>query len=381
MSDEILKVLRRLISPVLFSLLFTFLLGEIVFRIYTPVELPLPGLGRPDSLLGYTMRPGYRGRQRSREYNVKIRTNSLGLRGTEPDTSQKRKNILILGDSFTFGHGVAEEQTYANCLQEKLDKVEPGAYQVINAGVMGYDNVQELRFLERWERTFHPALVVLAVYPSNDLLDNLLTEETRAMNLQREAESRNFLVRQSRFLWVLKRAAENLKGKARYRHGTDPQAIARSQHLLIPELSAESDPNLAVMDSILAEFQNLAKEHHFIPLVLLIPSRLQFNPSDQVLTTKLIPDYTLDFNRPTSLVEAMADRRKIPCLNLEKCFRGTSAPERCFFKFDKHFNAEGHARTAEFLFQEIFRIASAEDSAEAYDPAEPTQGVSAQPAR
>ncbi len=388
MSVKILNVLLRLIPPALFTLFFTFLLGEIVFRIYTPVELPLPGLGRPDSLLGYTMRPNYTGRQRSREYNVKIRTNSFGLRGGEPDRSPSRKNILILGDSFTFGHGVAEEQTYAHRLQEKLDQVQPGVYQVINAGVMGYDNVQELRFLERYSPVFQPVIAVLSIYPANDLLDNLLPEETRAMNLQGDAENRNYFLRHSRFLWVLNSAAANLKGKARYRRGTDVAALARTQHLLIPELSSLSEPNLAVMDSILAEFQNLAQKHRFVPIVMLIPSRLQFNTSDQTFTAKLIPGYTLDFNRPTSLVETIAARRRILCLNLEKCLRGTSAPERCYFRFDKHFNAEGHARAAEFLFQEILRNTPSGSAAESYRDAaesdvsaENIQGISAPPAR
>jgi hypothetical protein len=388
MAAEILKGLRRSVPPALFTLLCTFLLGEIIFRIYTPVELPLPGLGRPDSLLGYTMRPGYVGRQRSREYNVKIRTNSFGLRGGEPDTSRTRRNILILGDSFTFGHGVAEEQTYAGRLQAQLDSVQPGVYQVINAGVMGYDNVQELRYLERCCPVFQPVIVVLSVYPANDLLDNLLPEEVRAQNLQGDAENRNFFVRHSRFLWVLRSAAANLKGKARYRRGADSEAMARSQHLLIPEFSGISEPYLAAMDSILAEFGNLAQKHRFLPLVMLIPSRLQFNASDQAFTSKLIPNHTLDFNRPTSLVEAIAVRRGIPCLNLEQCLRGTPTPERCYFRFDKHFNAEGHARTAEFLLREILRIAPFENAAETHPAegvsdasADPTQGVSPQPAR
>ena len=108
-------------------LLVTFVLSELVFRIYTPVELPVQGLNDPHPILGYKMKPNYLGRQRSREYDVVVRTNSLGLRGSELLPRQSyTKRILILGDSFTFGHGAVEDESFGE-LAEAVGRTGPGS--------------------------------------------------------------------------------------------------------------------------------------------------------------------------------------------------------------------------------------------------------------
>lgn len=79
--------------------------------------------------------------------------------------------VLMLGDSVTFGPGVAPEQTFSKVLERDLQAHDPsGRYEVLNAGVVGYNTVQELTLFREVGRRYHPDLVVLT-FLVNDLLD------------------------------------------------------------------------------------------------------------------------------------------------------------------------------------------------------------------
>ncbi|MFO0687472.1 MAG: GDSL-type esterase/lipase family protein [Myxococcota bacterium] len=80
--------------------------------------------------------------------------------------------ILALGDSFTFALGVRFEDLYVQRLERQLNAEEPGRrFQVINAGVAGYNTTQELVFLRADGLRYEPDLVTIGFY-WNDLLGN-----------------------------------------------------------------------------------------------------------------------------------------------------------------------------------------------------------------
>lgn len=99
-----------------------------------------------------------------------LNTNAYGFRGAreiplEKDSAKTR--ILLLGDSFTFGENVGDDEAYAEVMQRALPNAE-----VINAGVHGYAHDQMLVML-REQLRFHPDIVMLG-YLSADLPRNLL---------------------------------------------------------------------------------------------------------------------------------------------------------------------------------------------------------------
>lgn len=105
---------------------------------------------------------------RARPYTVSV--NRHGLRnGEEVDPTAFR--ILALGDSFTFGPYVANDDTWSALLERELRNRRPGwAVQVLNAGMAGYGITQELSYLKSKGLTLQPHLVVLAFY-KNDVMD------------------------------------------------------------------------------------------------------------------------------------------------------------------------------------------------------------------
>src|SRR5882724_5248615 len=105
-------------------------------------------------------------------FNQKIlNTNSKGLRGKKDFPYIKNKEtlrILILGDSFTFGDEVSDDETYSYYLQQMLSHTE-----VINMGVHGYGHDQMLILLREEGIKYEPDIVILGFLPL-DMSRNLL---------------------------------------------------------------------------------------------------------------------------------------------------------------------------------------------------------------
>jgi lysophospholipase L1-like esterase len=110
------------------------------------------------------------------EFFISYRFNSLGFRGPEraipapPGTFR----ILALGDSYALGVGVREEDTFEAQLEGRL-KVRAAAagdarvYEVINAGVSGYDTRQERLSYERYSSKYEPQVVLVMMVFNDDM--------------------------------------------------------------------------------------------------------------------------------------------------------------------------------------------------------------------
>lgn len=100
--------------------------------------------------------------------SVVCKINSLGMRGPEVQRQKPKGTFRVLGvgDSFTFGVGVRDEDTFLRRLESSLNAA-PGAtrrYEVLNAGVEGYNTRDEVLYLERVWLKLNPDLVLLVFY-------------------------------------------------------------------------------------------------------------------------------------------------------------------------------------------------------------------------
>lgn len=85
--------------------------------------------------------------------------NKSGLRGEQIYPYKRtpgKFRVLMIGDSFTFGEGVNNKETFSHYLQEMLPEAE-----VINLGVHGYGHDQILIHLQEEGVKYQPDLVVL----------------------------------------------------------------------------------------------------------------------------------------------------------------------------------------------------------------------------
>lgn len=87
------------------------------------------------------------------------RINSLGFRGPEFAAKQGETKVLALGDSYTFGSGVADEETF--CRQ--IERISGGRFSVVNAGVPGWGVFQmQLRLRQALELA-RPKFVLVTI--------------------------------------------------------------------------------------------------------------------------------------------------------------------------------------------------------------------------
>jgi len=104
------------------------------------------------------------------DFVMHVETNSLGHRDKECDQADFKdrsiKKVLLLGDSFMFGHGINMENHLATHLENMLNK-NGQRFLIMNAGVSGWGTVQETTYAKDHFEQFHPDIVVL-LFCGND---------------------------------------------------------------------------------------------------------------------------------------------------------------------------------------------------------------------
>jgi hypothetical protein len=128
------------------------------------------------SMRGWKLVPGEYWSKPPGEVNkVAVIINDFGLRSHSLSVSRSNtKNIVVLGDSFTFAPGTAIEETFPDRLKRLLDDRVGGGWDVINAGVPGYGTSQELLLTRELSAEHHlNADIYLLMFFTDDPLDNL----------------------------------------------------------------------------------------------------------------------------------------------------------------------------------------------------------------
>jgi hypothetical protein len=156
------------------SILVTLLFAEIALRI---LGIGAIGRGSPwfaggnhprflfqaDPVSGYTLRPGFHGREIAPdgEFDTDATIDGDGLRDHR-HTAPPRPLILALGDSMTFGEGVPADRTWSATLERA------GGVRVENSGVPGYSTRQMAGRARRLIPLLHPDLVLVTFSPHWD---------------------------------------------------------------------------------------------------------------------------------------------------------------------------------------------------------------------
>jgi lysophospholipase L1-like esterase len=128
-----------------------------------------PGLVKYDPELGWRLDPYWSGGHKHHDFSVRYAINSRGFRADTPNLPRKsgRKLTIALGDSYTFGYGVNDDETFVH----RLDAQAAGGFDYLNAGIPGFSTDQEALLLEKELLALGPRRVLLFVYVGNDLLD------------------------------------------------------------------------------------------------------------------------------------------------------------------------------------------------------------------
>lgn len=115
------------------------------------------GIYDPDPYVGEIMRPNLRRRMYWNGHTWNHRTNRDGFRGPDLDHA----DVVFLGDSMIYGHGVEEAETVPARFQELTRCV------TANLGRQGASLVQELELLRRIGLRLAPRVIVVSTHPTD----------------------------------------------------------------------------------------------------------------------------------------------------------------------------------------------------------------------
>jgi lysophospholipase L1-like esterase len=127
--------------------------------------------------LGWVLKAGlddFRRGSSSGYRDFEIRGNSLGFRELERPLKKPAgiRRVVLLGDSFTTAVQVHRDDTFGSILESLLEAATGEPWEAINLGVNGYGTAQELLALERYGLAYDPDIVLLQIYPYNDICNN-----------------------------------------------------------------------------------------------------------------------------------------------------------------------------------------------------------------
>ncbi len=127
------------------------------------------GYDRYHPLFGWICKPNLESFQDGRQPPVS--TNSVGFRSTQDFDHEKPEGwtrVVVVGDSFTFGEEVGDDDVWPLRLEQRLEDVE-----VFNMGIHGFGTDQQLRVLEEEGVKTHPDVVIVGFFLENILRNGL----------------------------------------------------------------------------------------------------------------------------------------------------------------------------------------------------------------
>lgn len=203
--------------------LVTVLLLEVLIRLVWPQQPPQMWL-TPHESYGHTGKPNFFQRYPfpGTDFVMEVQTNELGFRDepVEPETDASITTIVFVGDSFTFGHGVRQEQRFDSLLCSALASKGKNV-RCINAGVSAWGTLQQTRYLLDHIDVLSPDIVVLTFCENDPFDDSYFLQRGVSFDRVRfpgkdflRAHSHLFRVVQYLYLLMLKKRSMEAEGGA-----------------------------------------------------------------------------------------------------------------------------------------------------------------------
>jgi len=345
--------------------------------------------------------PGIRGVFANRSFDTRIEHNSQGFRDREHAKSNTagKFRIVVVGDSFTWGHGVNNDEIYMKVLEQIDDRVE-----TINLGGPGGDPPGELKVYSRRGVEYQHDVVLLGFYIGNDVVTRrpradgsppdwgfdetgefrLIGREApadevariRAASEIRYSPGADRTITQQLGFWLRRNLqlltlidnrrdylAELLMGSRAY--AAIARRLGRGERHDFPLLDLCVDPpgqdvayGWRLVEATLREFRRTARESGARLYVMMIPDMYQTWPSYYATTARRYgyDPQAYDLTRPNRKLRSICDALEIACLDLLPGMRESMDDgHRLYYRRDRHWTPEGHRLAARALRDDLER--------------------------
>lgn len=322
------------------------LAAELFLRLLSP-PADTPGLyARVSSEMEWLGRPHAQGLQAG----VPVSFNRFGLRDRERlmEPTQGTVRILALGDSVTFGQGVAEEQVYPRMTETLLNNSRVDgrpSVEVLNFGIPGYNTVQELAQLRELGLAFRPQVVVVG-FLYNDLEPSESGRTAHTTQAGGAHEGPDALPLAQRVKSSINAGIVYLKLHSLFFAWLTPRlgAVLRplgakglGQVGEIKDQFVDSNPDWRRVQAALLEMKRLCDEKRIQLVVMIIPAMAKFTESGYP-----IKEYH-------EAVSGFCQAHSISCLDLLPAFWGLDGTRFWVSPTDGHPDARGQRIVAEAL--------------------------------
>lgn len=316
-----------------------------------------------DDATGWAGRPDAECQLTTTNYEVYIKHDADGLRccgltsSIKDDAQREEEVVWCLGDSTTWGVGVEDGATYV----DHLNQMSKGDRVFRNLGHCGFSSVQQFLQLKRFfEKGYKPDLVMV-LFCSNDLADNVDDKDQRPPRAYYKVENgkaalcnypvppagayglKVWLKTNSLAFNYLNFCANSAKVYLRGKHRR-----SQDHHLVHCCGSLKMDPESVSPDQLIAfreaytSMAGLCKEHDV--------------------------GFVMAGLEDSNVVAPICDEVGVPVLDASKLFRqhlaSSETPAPLGFPTDPHFNELGHRLIAEAIDSELCDLSIAEVSGE-----------------
>jgi hypothetical protein len=316
------------------------------------------GYAHSDPVRGWANRPDVSVPYGEPEFHTIVTHNHFGYRSppVEHERTPGRVRVLVLGDSFAYGVGVQDRETFSAGLESLAPELE-----VIDTGVNGYGTSQELLLLRDEGLAFQPDVVLVAFF-WNDVANSYTN---RAVHFALEGGELRYppapaptpspaeaAARAADFS-----AAPSAERRDWLRHSYAYRFLSDRAKLLgywskfalgLPlergdiVSASEREDAWQLELALLREIDRMSREHGAHMLLLLIPDQVQVQPDVRVFG---VPQDVYDVQ---GRLHAFADQAGIAVVDPLRALRAAYAAhaEPLYYLRDRHLRAAGHALVA-----------------------------------
>ena len=125
----------------------------------------------------YLFRPNSKMLYKTSEFNTYVNINKFGFRGNEKII--KKNQIVVVGDSFTFGYGNNDNEIWPKLLEEQIKESKLQFNNVYNLGVPGTNILDTIKTADKYFDKFKPKILIISFNSSSGIQDGMFTYKNK----------------------------------------------------------------------------------------------------------------------------------------------------------------------------------------------------------
>ena len=324
---------------------------------------PLSPALSPDKIRHHKLVPNTNSRFEQADFSYIQRVNNIGIRGKDRllVKPENHYRILMLGDSFTMGKGVEDNQTFSALLENSLNKqksCESRTIEVLNGGTDSYSPILSYLQLSTDLALSNPDVIILNL-DASDLIQETAYRNAAVFDSEGHivgvpgSSNRPILINQRIRKWIDKNMYFTrlllfyFNNLADHKDLTVQNVVTRAHSELLKYTLTQDKTNRdeqwkSIFDS-LSKIKQFADERSISFALVIYPWGHQLNDKEwNPGKYNFIPKGAIYSDKYHETINRLSAESGIKLINLFPTFRAYKSGKPLYFKYDMHWTTEGH---------------------------------------